>query len=179
MNRFFSKMAERWTLIPLLKYSPDRVLYYKKTLLKSVIHNSRTPLVRLSLPFLELFKSLWTLSSHRTREVPEGKWIWEVKFFWLIVSKNPREYWVLHQVIVWPTSKSVEVHQILEIGDLSSNPTLCHWCFSCSQIHILSHYFAYKHTHVSSNHFIESNYGSQKKKKKDYTKILIFSIFKY
>ena len=30
LNRFFSKMAERWTLIPLLKYSPGRVLYYKK-----------------------------------------------------------------------------------------------------------------------------------------------------
>ena len=42
----FSKMAEYWTQIPLLKYSPGRVLYYKKkTLLKSVIHNSRTPLV--------------------------------------------------------------------------------------------------------------------------------------
>ena len=39
-------MAEHWTQIPLLKYSPGRVLYYKKkTLLKSVIHNSRTPLV--------------------------------------------------------------------------------------------------------------------------------------
>ena len=38
-------MAECWTLIPLLKYSPGRVLYYKKTLLKSVIHNSRTPFV--------------------------------------------------------------------------------------------------------------------------------------
>ena len=39
-------MAEHWTQIPLLKYSPGRVLYFKKTLLKSVIHNSRTPLVR-------------------------------------------------------------------------------------------------------------------------------------
>ena len=29
-NRFFSKMAEHWTQIPLLKYSPGRVLYYKK-----------------------------------------------------------------------------------------------------------------------------------------------------
>ena len=38
-------MAEHWTQIPLLKYFPGRVLYYKKTLLKSVIHNSRTPLV--------------------------------------------------------------------------------------------------------------------------------------
>ena len=39
-------MAEHWNLIPLLKYSPGRVLYYKKkTLLKSVIQNSRTPLV--------------------------------------------------------------------------------------------------------------------------------------
>ena len=48
MNRFFSKVAEHGTQIPLLKYSPGRVLYYKKkTLLKSVIHNSRTPLVSL------------------------------------------------------------------------------------------------------------------------------------
>jgi len=40
-------MAERWTLISLLKYSPGRVLYYKKILLKSVIQNSHTPLVSL------------------------------------------------------------------------------------------------------------------------------------
>ena len=43
-------MAEHWTHIPLLKYSPGRVLYYKKkTLLKSVIHNSCTPLVSQSI----------------------------------------------------------------------------------------------------------------------------------
>ena len=41
----FSKIAEHGTQISLFKYSPGRVLYYKNTLLKSVIHNSRTLLV--------------------------------------------------------------------------------------------------------------------------------------
>jgi hypothetical protein len=35
--------------IPLLKYSSGRVLYYKKTLLKLVIHTSGIPLVRINL----------------------------------------------------------------------------------------------------------------------------------
>jgi hypothetical protein len=34
MNQFFSKMAEHWTQIPLLKYSRGRVLYYKKNLIE-------------------------------------------------------------------------------------------------------------------------------------------------
>ena len=34
MNQFFSKIAEHGTQIPLLKYSPGRVLYYKKNLIE-------------------------------------------------------------------------------------------------------------------------------------------------
>ena len=46
-------MTEHWTQIPLLKFSPGRVLYYKITLLKSVIQNSRTPLVSLEDGYLQ------------------------------------------------------------------------------------------------------------------------------
>ena len=37
----------------------------------------------------------------------------------LIVSQNPGEDWILHEVVVGATSQCVQLHQVLEVGHLS------------------------------------------------------------
>lgn len=36
-----------------------------------------------------------------------------------VVGQNPGKDWILHEVIVRPTSQCVEVHQVLEVRDFS------------------------------------------------------------
>ena len=45
--------------------------------------------------------------------------MWKGSHFTLIVSQHPGEDGVLHEVIVGPTSKSVQLHQVLKVGYLS------------------------------------------------------------
>lgn len=37
----------------------------------------------------------------------------------MIVSKNPREYWILHEIIVGTPSQGVQVHKVVKVADLS------------------------------------------------------------
>lgn len=51
-------------------------------------------------PLLELQQSFGALGAHRFAEVSERYWIGEIQLLAVVVSQDPREYRVLHQVIV-------------------------------------------------------------------------------
>lgn len=50
------------------------------------------------------------LRPHRFGEIPEGSGARQVQFLSRIVSQDPGENWVLHQVIVRPPGQRVQVH---------------------------------------------------------------------
>ena len=89
MNQFFSKTAEGWSLFPCSSYSSGRVLHYKKTLLKSVIHNSHTPLVSGNQEYRSMlvWKKCYVGRINTTRD-DSVVLVWFMQFFIVLVGKH-------------------------------------------------------------------------------------------
>jgi hypothetical protein len=75
-------------------------------------------------PLLELLLSIWVQCPHWPIQPPEALGVGEVQLGALIVRQHPGEDRVLGQVVVAPPRQRVEVHEVLEIGDLARLPPL-------------------------------------------------------
>ena len=71
-------------------------------------------------PLLKLVQSFRRLRAHRPGQIPEGGGVGEVEFVGVVVLQHPGKHRVLHEVIVGPPGQRVQVHQVLEVGHLSS-----------------------------------------------------------
>ena len=66
------------------------------------------------------------MSTHRFGQISEGLGVRHVQLLALVVSQDPGEDGVLHQVVVASACERVEGHQVLEVGDLAADPALSH-----------------------------------------------------
>jgi len=73
-----------------------------------------------SIPLLKLQQSLGTLCAHRFAEISKRRRIRKIELFTIVISQDPRKYWILHKIVVTTTRQSIQMHQVLKVGYFSS-----------------------------------------------------------
>lgn len=74
----------------------------------------------LFIPFLKLQQPFGTLCAHGFAEISERRRVHKIEFLAVVIGQDPREYRILHKVVVATTRQSIEMHQVLEIRYFSS-----------------------------------------------------------
>lgn len=64
------------------------------------------------------------LSPHGFGQVSEGLWVGQVQLFTFVVGQDPGKDGVLHQIVVASSSQGVQGHEVLEVVDLTPDPSL-------------------------------------------------------
>ncbi len=77
-------------------------------------------------PLFILLQPLAGLGAHRLGEIAERARAIEVQLGRVIIGQDPRKHRILHQIVVAAARQRVQEHQVLEVGDLATLPTLHH-----------------------------------------------------
>ena len=83
-------------------------------------------IVPLLVALAELRQTVGCLGAHGPTEIAEGGRIVQIQFVAVVIGQNPGKDGILHEIVVGATGQRVEVHEILEVGDLAAAPALRH-----------------------------------------------------